>query len=233
MRVQNGRPLRTVTHLLWSLAVLVLAVSVAALSTPARAQQTEGYYVSGLLGASGDFVSENRFEIAGFGVVGDVDADFGPMGVLSAGYAFSSGWRIEAGLSYSRTDVAAVSASLLAAEVGEARTTSLMINGYYDFNKRGRFQPYLGLGLGVISTEFSRVSFTLPGGDRLLDDRATEAAGQAILGLGYWTGDRVFLSAEYRFVTSFQDAEYALSDGSRYEQKLDGSGLLFGLRYAF
>lgn len=197
------------------------------------AQQSSGYYLSGFIGLGGDFGS-NTFEIPGLGLSGDFEADAGLGLSLAFGHAFSSGWRVEGALSYFKSESATViTSNNVAGDVGDGNTRSFMLNGYYDFRKNERLQPYVGLGVGMVDSDYNSTSVSLTGGLADLNNSNRKAAGQAILGLGYWTGENVLLSAEYRFLSTFGEADFGLSDGSTYRAKIDFHNLIFGLRYTF
>ena len=74
-----------------------------------------------------------------------------PIGALGAGYALGNGLRLEGELSHrdNPASIGGVSANF------DVRTLSLMANVFYDFNRGGRFEPYIGVGIGAIDPEFN------------------------------------------------------------------------------
>src|SRR6185503_525631 len=74
----------------------------------------------------------------------DLDNDW--MAAGGIGYALQNGFRLEGELAYRRNDISDNAADLAA--------TSLMANVFYDFNRGGRFEPYVGAGVGVVDLEF-------------------------------------------------------------------------------
>jgi opacity protein-like surface antigen len=56
-------------------------------------------------------------------------------------------------LTGSATQLGATVGEIVAAGQGEIETMSMMANAYYDFNRDGRFSPYLGAGIGFSSVD--------------------------------------------------------------------------------
>ena len=97
------------------------------------------------------------------------------------GHRFANGFRVEGELNYNRsgikthsnvvvggTNIDAVDASVLTrgpalgatvgqvvdSGIGKQRSYGAMVNGFYDFNAGGSFQPYLGAGIGAQRVRF-------------------------------------------------------------------------------
>jgi opacity protein-like surface antigen len=82
---------------------------------------------------------------------------------------------------------------VVAAGRGDLTTLSLLVNAYYDFNRDGNFEPYLGAGIG-----FSDVDITFnPSGVGIVDDGDTVFAYQAKLGATLQFNDQWEGYAEY------------------------------------
>ena len=75
---------------------------------------------------------------------------------LGLGYAFSNGFRVEGEIGhrfnqFSEDDMAAISTNNLPLGLadGDVHAWSAMANLFYDFNKGGGLEPYLGVGVGA------------------------------------------------------------------------------------
>lgn len=155
---------------------------------------------------------------AGTAVGWDTDFDDGLAFSLEGGLRYDNGLRSGIELSYGQADVsshmavtvagalniddvdAAVltgSADQLGATVGQVvaagrgdiSTLSLFVNAYYDFNRDGKFQPYIGVGLGLsdVNIQFN------PSGVGIVDDGETALGyqfklGGTVLFSGGWEG---------------------------------------------
>ena len=82
-----------------------------------------------------------------------------------------------------------------------------------EFRLNPRFDPYLGIGLGYLRSDYT-IGDVRRGGE-LLSDRAGALAGQAIAGVSAWLSPRWQLSADYRYLHT---ARMTLTgaDDSRY-----------------
>ncbi len=212
-------------------AIGVLAASQAA----AQGIQDNGYYISGQIGIAFDLESDST-DVLGLGLITGSD-DRGEIGFSGAlgglGYAFPNGLRIEGAIGQTNTEVYAFADSVGAATFIDSRATALMVNGYYDFRKGKRFQPYVGLGLGVSRINYEAVDLSIDDGLQTLDDAATVATGQAMLGLGYWVSDSLFLFSEYRFTSTLGSGSWQTDSGITVKDQYDVNRISVGLRYSF
>jgi outer membrane protein OmpA-like peptidoglycan-associated protein len=121
-----------------------LALAALLSSAASVAHATEGWYGRADVGYSVD--GETEFDS---GTAYDLDDEW--MGALGAGYALGNGLRLEGELSHrdNPASIGGVSANF------DVRTLSLMANVFYDFNRGGRFEPYIGVGIGAIDPEFN------------------------------------------------------------------------------
>jgi opacity protein-like surface antigen len=65
---------------------------------------------------------------------------------LGLGYAFQNGFRLEGEISHRYNDYDEGVAGI---DDGNIHAWAAMLNGYYDFNRGGSVQPYVGLGVGA------------------------------------------------------------------------------------
>ena len=190
-----------------TLAALLSGAAGAAYSTGA-AYATEGWYGRADVGYSVD--GEVEFDT---GTTRGLDDDW--MGGLGAGYAFSNGFRLEGELAYRTNDDADFDVTVEA--------TSLMANLYYDFNRGGRFEPYLGVGVGAVDLE--------------VDDAPPQTevdvglAWQALAGVAIGLTPQLDLDIGYRFFRG-EDLEWeeGLSSG---DLTYSHQAVTLGLRYQF
>ena len=101
-------------------------------------------------------------------------------------------------------DLGVSTAVLLSNGSGEIATTSVMLNGFYDFALPGSITPYLGAGIGSAGTE---VTFA-PSNTSIVDDEDRGFAWQAIAGAQYAITDQLSFAVSYRHV-SIEDVSVA------------------------
>src|SRR5262245_57735930 len=106
----------------------ILAVAALLSGAAQTAQATEGWYGRADAGYSFESTATNEG-----GPEFELDDNW--MGALGLGYAFDGGFRVEGELAYRNNDVVGTGQ--------ESTETSLMLNAFYDFNRGGRFQPYI------------------------------------------------------------------------------------------
>jgi opacity protein-like surface antigen len=142
------------------------------------------------------------------------------------GYAFEK-TRVEMGLAYQKNDFD--NAHFQGTDVsmkGELSILSVLINGYYDFNNRSAFTPYVSAGIG-----FSRIQVNdliIPGaGIPYTDDDDNVFSYQLGLGVAYEIDENVSIDLGYRNFTP-SDPKY---DTTQAEFK--SHNFLLGLRIYF
>lgn len=192
-----------------------------------------GYYASFALGIAADF-DEDRFDLPGDAFDTNIDYSLGYAGILGGvGYSFGNGFRVEGSLGYTRQDVGSLSTSSSVASLGDAIFSELMVTGYYDFRRGRKFQPYVGLGLGGARLSYKGTTIATSSGATQVRESDIHPTGQVVLGLGWWTSERVFLGFEYNYITSLGDFDVSLSSGSEGGAHFDTNRLLVKLRYTF
>jgi len=177
---------------------LAIAILMASAATVANAQ--EGWY--------------GRFDV-GTSIDGEVDYGFGAFDLedgfvasLGAGYGFAGGFRGEIAVDHRNNDV-----DLIADEV---KVWSAMANLYYDFNRGGRFQPYLGLGVGYANGE----SDIFEDGDGW--------AYQGMAGIGYAMSENAVLDVGYRYFAA-PELDFDTGFEADYEQQ----AVMVGIRWSY
>jgi opacity protein-like surface antigen len=174
-----------------------------------------------------------------------------------AGLRYASGLRSGIELAYSKADVdrhsdvrlatialdnvdAAVvtgSATQLGATVGqvvadgrgELTNFAVFANGYYDFNRAGAFQPYVGAGIGFSQVE---VDYS-PSGVQIIDGDDTAFAWQLKAGATWRFGEKWEAYGEY----AYRQTDDVTFDNQLFPGTLDienkASILQVGMRYRF
>nr|WP_070960374.1 outer membrane beta-barrel protein [Hyphomonas sp. Mor2] len=153
----------------------------------------------------------------------DTEFDNGTAFAGEFGARFGNGWRGGVEIAYSGADVdthtgvtlgggsidgvdaAAIAgsptplgvtvAAVVADGQGEITNTGVFLNGYYDFNTAGAFQPYVGAGIG-----FSSVDVTYqPSAITVIDDSETKLAYQIKAGATWQLDGQWELFGEYAY----------------------------------
>ncbi|WP_158767939.1 outer membrane beta-barrel protein [Terricaulis silvestris] len=177
---------------------------------------------------------------AGYSVGGDLDVDQATeafdlennwMGSVGLGYALhNSGFRFEGELAYRDNDLEENPPALTE---GEVQATSLMFNAYYDFNRGGRYEPYVGIGVGAAQLEAQAL---FNGANDQFDEEDTVAAYQAMAGVAIGLSERLDLDIGYRYFVA-PDAEFdGLQDSvvpTTYAADYTHQAVTVGLRYQF
>ncbi|RAI60928.1 hypothetical protein DOO78_02000 [Roseicella frigidaeris] len=201
----------------------------------AAAQPVEGLY----LGAG---IAANVHESAGPQAM-RLHGQTGPAGLLSLGWGFGNGIRLEVEGSYRENGIARPAS-------GSVSTYGGMANLYIGTERAlgGQpLQPYLGAGLGIAWTEFRQVGVAgtpLGPGRRVFDDVDGRLAFQGIAGMALpiLALPGLALATEYRFLGTAGDARIeSRAEGAGGQLPSQGTGqfanrnhtLLIGLRYAF
>jgi OOP family OmpA-OmpF porin len=228
-----------------SLKKALLAATLLSLPMAANAQgwdpRVQGFYLG--LGGGANYLQGQDDSVLGTNV--DVGFGWGYVGVLSAGYGFGNGLRLELEGSYRQNDVDTVKAAgigRLGRVTGTARSYGVMFNALYDFNLGG-FAPYVGAGVGYQIHKHDDAGATLGTNVLRLDGDEGAFAYQAIVGAGFPIAavPGLALTAEYRFMgTLGHDIDGTVTDpfkGTRTRVTFSADNfnhsILFGVRYNF
>jgi len=213
---------------------LSLAAATALLCVPAQAQTADdpgtsrerGIYLGGGLGVN--LQEDNNFPIGG-----RTDYDPGPVGVMSLGYAFGNGLRLELEPGYRNNEVDSITGTSRGG--GRSQIFSTMGNVLWDFNN---FQamgiplvPHVGGGVGwahLWEQEGPHNGFEVKG-------QNDAVAYQAIGGVEYGLTPRLKLGVDYRYFTA-QDTAFRINTPAGSHTKVgdfDDHAILFTMRYSF
>ena len=233
------------------LAACLAACALATIALPshAQAQMPGGLYLGLNLGAN-DLATQDIDRVGtpfGDQPTGNIKARTGMVYAASVGWRFGNGVRVEAELSERMNDFwQATAGALRSADAdGKQKQMAFFVNALYDFNAQyGGFSPYVGIGLGRVSSKWDGVTAFKPGERVRFDDTERTMAYQLILGTSFlkdvWPGWSFNL--EYRLVESMKDRTYSgrivESRFGAFPVTVDIPGsrnhaLLLGLRYDF
>lgn len=201
------------------LPLLLAPMAMGGMPAPAAAQQAGSVYLEIFGGASQPSSSD-----LGFGDVSDdtgFDTGFAGGGAIGYDYA-GSPWRAEIEFTYRSANGDSVG--------GDFASTTLALNGYYDFAEmRPGLRPYVGAGLGTIT----EIDYDVEGGvfPGEYNDRGG-ALVQAMVGARYDFSPSVMLTGELRY---FDAGSRTLSrdGGGSLDVDYSGAELAVGLAYRF
>lgn len=202
------------------LALLAVMASVA-LPVVANAE-TPGFYVSGAAGAN--WLEDAKFKNAALNQKTTYDASWAGAGAL--GYAYSTGFRSELELAYLNNDINNIAG--VTTPGGSAESWVLTVNALYDFMRESRFNPYVGIGIGGASVDYSVQTI---GGANLSDDDLSLAI-KGIAGASYKLTDALSLFANYEY-TNIASLNYTNAVGTDVEVDNQNHTVLAGVRFSF
>ncbi len=172
----------------------------------------------------------------GGNVAGDAEYDAGFLGGLAIGYRAAPNWSFEGELMYRSNDIDSLinrDTGALRASSGDFASLALMANARYHFRPGEDFQPYVGVGVGLVEEIDVDIDFPNTQQERSFSDVALGL--QAMVGAKYGLTDRISLSAEARYFTALGfdlDGEGA-SSGATFDGDYNHVGFLLGVSYDF
>jgi OmpA-OmpF porin, OOP family len=167
--------------------IVLFAAAIALTAGAAQASQ-QGYYFSGIAGAS-LMPNQTLRGLGGGGVNSSFDAGYAFGG--AAGWDSGQGWRVELSSVHQLSGVDRVNGTL---QSGHLQSTSLMLNGTYDLMQDSPVVPYVGAGLGFQDIGASINGFH--GSDEW------EPAYQLEAGVRHDIDDHFSIFGEYRYSQS-------------------------------
>ena len=204
-------------------------VALAALMAGASgvANATEGWYGRLDAGYSFDGKLDIESTLATFGGEGSLENDW--LQSAGLGYAHSNNVRLEGEVSH-RFNQLEPTATIDGA--GDVHTWAVMLNAYYDFNRGGVFDPYIGAGIGAARVFASARDNTGVGGR--FNEYSDALAYQLMAGVGLQVTESMSLDVGYRYFVA-PDLEF---DGlpvanSPYQADYDHHAVTLGLRWQF
>ncbi len=216
-----------------SLKKALLAATMLALPLAAQAQPVTGLYIGA--GAGINLLQSTKDR----GV--EVSTDLGYVGVVSVGYGFGNGLRLEVEGNYRSNDVDRIDVGRTRFSSGGSVTSyGLMANALYEF-ALGPVQPYVGVGVGYIIHDYDirgRSGTTV----RTFSNDDGNFGFQGIVGAAFPIAavPGLALTAEYRFLgTLGHDLSGTTRVGTgpvtrtTFDADNYNHSLLIGLRYNF
>ena len=228
------------------------------LTTTATAHDDEGWYLRGNLGygihTDVDLTGGLDSSFHGNGLQSEGNAT----GSLGLGYQLGNNWRVEGDLDSLWTDLGSI--SQIPGTSAKLRTSSLMLNGIYDFDEFGNWAPYVGAGAGIVRAkgDFAAHDFLNPalstnpscvggrtsgqGETCIVSDEDTGFGWQLLAGLGYDISENLKWDTHY----TYRDVSNLDFDGDRVNLITNGANafstnatgigshsLVTGFRYLF
>ncbi len=229
----------------------LLAATFLAVPLAAQSQPISGFYVGA--GAGVNLLQESDITVTGPLAAGStraersatIDFNYGYAGVISLGYGYGNGVRVELEGSYRENEVDSISgfATRPIRADGKARSYGVMANALYDFDLGpGSFMtPYVGIGAGYQWHEYDGVRARDTAGETLsFNGDDGQFAYQAIVGAAFPLAavPGLAVTAEYRFMGTLQpsfDVRSNVPGAPRGSTEVDNynHSLMVGLRYAF
>ncbi len=118
----------------------------------------------------------------------------------------------------------------VSSDTGRVSTYGVFANAFYDLDAGGGFRPYVGGGIGYVSTD---VRYE-PSGVSVLDDKDGGAAWQVMGGASFAIARNVDLFAQYTYRDRFNDAKVRLDAlPADFRVQTAQSILSTGLRFRF
>ncbi|MEQ1616880.1 MAG: outer membrane beta-barrel protein [Terricaulis sp.] len=145
----------------------------------------------------------------------EADLEDGWLVDAGLGYAFANGFRAEAELARRDDEVDVGSQYYYLSSSDNVIASSLMLNGFYDFNRGGSIQPYVGIGAGYAKVAIGEA-----------DDG--NWAWQALAGVAIPLSERMSVDVGYRYF-NVDDLDYPGVSDADYRHE----AATIGLRYQF
>jgi outer membrane protein OmpA-like peptidoglycan-associated protein/opacity protein-like surface antigen len=201
---------------IWLTAIALAAVCAA----HAGAQTESGPYVKGAIG----YGMPNSLHIDLPTTVGKIDPAGNSREMLGIGHAFAgTNFRVDVDVVHRYANGGAVNDVSGSTDI---QNYTLMLNGYYDVNRNGPVNPYIGAGFGASRLDVG-ISTAL-GGPVVNGEASNTAFGyQGIAGVGVALSNRLSADFEYRYVQlgDVRGPDFRFRD-------ISTNDLFIGLRYA-
>lgn len=220
-------------------ATLVLVTGLA--NTDARAQSDEpeqaappseplvrkGLYIG--LHGGGNVVFDSDIDNSRAGLDDlSYDAGFATGGTIGYRWPFRLRTEIEATYRSNRADEIEIGGRDRNAD-GRVSALTIMINGFYEFDNRSRWTPYVGGGLGFARVKWDDIEGR---GNDLFDETESLFAAQIGGGVGFRISEDVTLSFDYRALAT-SEADFDDETGDDIKLGYASSSLWVGMRFTF
>jgi len=147
------------------------------------------------LGINSSVVAVNDIDLSGAEFQSDIGLGIGIVG----GYDFGR-YRLEGELTYRKNEVDHVEIHSWGqgnmTGDGDITSKSFLVNGYFDFENKTRFTPYMGFGLGLANIAFNNIKAK---GIDLVDDDSSALAAQLAVGCSYSINKLLSVDLGFRY----------------------------------
>jgi opacity protein-like surface antigen len=173
------------------------------------------------------------------GIVFDDEIEFDNGFNVGAAFGYDYGLaRLEVELAYRENDVDRVNSEGFAFRAdGDFSATSVMLNGYWDFETGSPVVPYIGGGIGFANVSANNIKvFDVDGVESFVDDDDSVFAYQLAAGIAFDLNPALTLDLGYRFFgtsTVELDANPLLFQPAGIETEFDSHNVNLGLRMNF
>ncbi|WP_418152838.1 OmpA family protein [Litorimonas sp. RW-G-Af-16] len=242
--------------------LLIAAAASALMAAPSLASaQDDGWYLRGNAGYGihndMDFVPGDATSNT---LAGDVESEGNGAFSLGLGYEFGNNWRMELDGTSLWTDLGAI--DNVPSSFAKLRTNAMMLNAIYDFSDFGRWEPYVGAGIGLVRGDLDAAAHDFASVDNNLvrtpvcnatrtandaiscefTDRDTTFGWQLLAGLGYAITDNLSWDTNYKYMNaSNMDFEGVATNGldnatqniTTTLEDVGSHSLMTGFRYRF
>lgn len=204
---------------------LLGAAAALALLLPVAAQANDGFYLGGNVGVG--IPTDSEFSD---GTNNDVELDLGFAGILSAGWQFENGIRLQGEFAARLNNVGDITGAGSAAPFdGDLNVYSLMADVIYGIPTGTKFTPYIGAGAGIARVSADSIGTTLT---TTVDDDDTVFAYQAIAGVEYAIHPNLYAGLDYRYFRT-ADLEFTSAAATQVDADYENHTITVGLRYLF
>lgn len=165
-------------------------------------------------------------------VAADVSVDGGHNAGLGVGYRFDSNWAADLTWEYRTNDTETDLGDEVTYPDGNIASSTVYLNGYYHFSTTGKWDPYIGAGLGWLQ----EVDIDLEGNGPFRSYSGDGDIGyQLFAGANYPLSERWLLQGEIRY-TSFTDLDLegeGRTEGEFSSLDYEPLTIQFGVQYRF
>lgn len=208
-----------------------LCFAIVLLSGTLSAHAESGWYVKPYTGYSSlSDTSGDRLDAVSQPV--DVDLSGGFLAGLGVGYQYCNNWAAEIAWEYRSNDSETSYADGTRFDDGNYASNIFYLNGYYLFEPRGNWQPYLGAGIGWVQ----EIDIDLEGlGPEQSFSGDGDVALQFMGGVHYKFSDRWLINGELRYsrISGVDLEAEAGAVGSIEDLDYDPLSISIGLTYRF
>ncbi|MDO5536574.1 MAG: porin family protein [Desulfovibrionaceae bacterium] len=182
--------------------VMALMLACAVFMAPGISSAYNGFYLTPkfLMTVQNTGTVERSGGLSGFGL--DEYSQFTLGGALAGGYDFWPNYMIpfRAELEVAlRGNSEAKETGINGSSELTTNSTTLLLNGYYDFHNSTAFTPYVGAGIGF-AFNYLGVDIKHNGQSDSADDRSTNFAWQVGAGVAYALTEDMSIDAAYRYL---------------------------------